>query len=115
MTELSATAIANAAGVAVVTYNHNKGGIWQILWQTTVETNPVVGTARATVRRNGRYISSTLSGSGASAQGQPALKLEASDVLTVTWVGLTAGTQGIALFLFEEVPAGSIGSTFGLV
>lgn len=98
-----------------MTVEHGKTGLWWIVWQWTVETNPVRTSARATARRNGRYITSTLVGSGSSAQGAPALKLEASDVFTMDWVGLTSGDQAVLTLLLEEVPAGTLGSSFGLV
>jgi len=115
LTEYVQTALANTAGVAIVRYEHGKGGIWQIIWQTTVRTIPVRTSARATITRNGQYITSTIVGSGSSAQGPPALKLDASDVFEVTWIGLTNKDQAIALLLMEEVPAGTMGSGFGLV
>lgn len=115
MADTSLTATANSSGIAVVSFAHNKSGLRWIVWQLTVETIPVRGGAQATIRRNGRYITSTIVGSGSSAQGPPALKMEPNDVLTCTWTGLTAGDEAILLFLYEEVPWGNAGSTFGLV
>lgn len=115
MADFPQTGTANASGNATVTYQHNKTGIWWIIWQWTVETIPFRSGARSATRRNGRYVASTVSGGGASAQGPPAMLLEPSDVLEFTWTGLTLGDQAIATLYYEEVPAGTHGTSFGLI
>ena len=115
MTDLPVSAIADSTGTAVVTLPPVQGGLKWIIWQITVETIPVRTGNQATVRRNGRYISSTVTGSNASAQGPPALNYNPNDVVTVTWTGMTQGDECIATILYEEAPFGGKGSQFGLV
>lgn len=111
----SFTAIAIAGGTATVDITPVPGGLQWIVWQFTVETIPVRGAAQATVRRNGRYLTSTIVGSSSSAQGPPSLQLAPSDELTCTWVGLTVGDEAILTLFYEETEMGGHGSGFGIV
>lgn len=115
MTEFASTANADSTGSATVTVVHGKSGLQWILWQLTIETIPTRTAASAVVRRNGAYITSSIIGSGSSAQGPPAIVLNDSDVLSVTWSNMTQGDECIARLLYEEVPYGQMGSTYGRV
>lgn len=115
MTDLPTSALSNSAGVATVTLPQPQGGIRWIIWQLTVETIPVVTGAQATVRRNGRYITSTVAGSGSSAQGPPALAYNPGDQLQVIFTNAGVNTECVVTLLYEEAPAGGKGSQFGLV
>ena len=98
-----------------ITIEHGKSGLQWIIWQLTVETIPARLSAQATLRKNGRYVTSTIVGSGSSAQGPPAILLNSNDVLTVLWIGMQAGDELIATPFYEEVPWGQHGTGFGLV
>lgn len=109
------TTNADSTGTAVLTIPAPVSGRRWIIWQMTVETIPVRSGSQATIRRNSRYITSTVSASGSSAQGPPALAFNPGDILTVTWTGMTQGDECICTVLYEEVGAGGKGSQFGLV
>jgi hypothetical protein len=115
MVDLPSSGLADSTGTCVVTLAEPQGGLRWIIWQMTVETIPVRSGAQATIRRNGRYITSTISASGSSAQGPPALAFNPGDVITVTWTGMTQGDECIVTTLYEEAQAGGKGSQFGLV
>lgn len=109
------SASADSTGTAVATVDNIPTGVNWIVWQTSVESSPFRSGANATMRRNGRYVTSTIQGGGSSAQGPPALLLTPNDTVTMTWKGLTAGDQGLMTLFVEEVSPGSHGSAFGLV
>lgn len=109
------TATADVNGNATALMKVDKSGVQWHVWQVSVETIPVRSSSRATLRRNGRYVSSTITGSGATAFGPPALLLNQNDQLTVDWIGMTAGDECIATPFYEEVQWGQPGTGFGLV
>lgn len=91
----------------VVLENVPTGRQW-VVSQISVETIPPRNTAQATVKLNGRYITSTVLGKGSSAQGPPFLTLTSNDDLTIDWSGMTAGDNCIGNFIYNESQAGTI-------
>lgn len=102
----SSSARANANGEATATVQQNKSGLQWLVYQIAVETIPQRSSAQATVTLNGRYITSTVVGSGSSAQGPPYLTISGMDQLVVSWVGLTAGDSAILTLLYQETEWG---------
>lgn len=104
MPDLVRSVQAGASGTAVVTISGESvpTGIVYVISQLSVETLPVRTSATATVRKNGRYISSTAQGSASSAQGPPYISITSHDVLTITWTGMTLNDSCIATLLYNE-------------
>jgi hypothetical protein len=115
VTDYVASALADSTGTGTITFAPVQGGLQWIIWQIAVETIPVRTGNTATLRRNGRYISSTVTGSSASSQGPPALAYNPGDTMTMTWTGMTEGDECIVTVLYEQVLSGGKGSSFGLV
>lgn len=95
---------AGASGTATLTISGESiptGVVW-VVSQISIETLPVRTTASATVRLNGRYISSSAQGSASSAQGPPYISLTSHDVLTIVWTGLTLNDSCIGTLLYNE-------------
>jgi hypothetical protein len=90
-------------------------GLQWIIWQLSVETIPFEAGATVIVRRNGRLITSSVSGGRAAAQGPPAVKLTNSDVLDITWQGVAIGDELVCTLMVESVFWGELGTSFGLV
>lgn len=99
----------------ILTLGQPPSGLQWIVWQLTVQTIPFEAGATAIVKRNGLYITSSVSGGRASAQGPPALRFLDTDVYTVQWDGVNSGDELICVILFEETQWNQYGSTFGLV
>lgn len=104
MPDLVRSVQAGANGTATVTVSGESvpSGIIYVVSQLSVETLPVRTTATATVRKNGRYLSSTAQGSASSAQGPPYISLSSHDILTITWTGMTLNDSCIATLLYNE-------------
>lgn len=95
--------------------SHDKQNIRWVVWQLSVESNPIRSSAVvSSVRRNGRYLTSSILVPSA-AQGPPSIMLEASNVLEVKFDNMVAGDDAIVTLWYEEVQSGQYGSQFGLV
>lgn len=104
MPDLVRSIQAGSSGTATVTVSGESiptGMIW-VVSQISIETIPSRVTASATVRKNGRYLTSSAQGSASSAQGPPYISLSSHDVLTVTWTGLSLNDSCIATLLYNE-------------
>lgn len=107
MADFSASARVPAAGTTCqVRIQHNRSGIDWVVSQISVETIPATPAGLAVVRRNGRYLTDTTQ-LPAGAQGQPFYKLSASDVLTIDFSNLVAGTTAICTVSYQEGTWGS--------
>lgn len=101
------TGIALANGTATVNINDVPSSMMWVVPQWSIETEAGgasvlrVGST-CTVRRNGRYVTSSTLGSGATAYGPPPIVLYSNDVLTFLWAGLTAGDEAIATIFYTE-------------
>lgn len=103
-----------AATTATVTIQPGRSGLDWIVWQMTVTSIPRRGGGQVTVNRDGIYLTSTII-IPSSAQGPPAIVLHDSSVLESAFTGMVAGDECIVTLLYEEVPWGEHGTSFGLV
>lgn len=92
---------ANALGIATINVQHNKSGIIWVVSQISVESSPVRPAANVAVTRNGRPMTTTAV-VPATASGQPFYRLNASDILTLTYRNLTSGDTAIATISYSE-------------
>lgn len=117
MADYAQTATADSSGNCTLTFDGTAipSGMQWIIAQITIETIPVRGSARCTVRRNGRYITSSIVGSGSSAQGPPYLLLNGTDTLSASWVGMQQGDECVLLLLYEQVPWGMTHLAQGII
>lgn len=100
--DFSASQRADASGNATVTIQHNRSGIVWVVSQIAVEKSPdTPSAARAIIRRNGRYLTST-SIVPASAQGQPFYALNAPDTLEIEFSNLSVGDTGVVTVSYQE-------------
>jgi hypothetical protein len=102
MTDVTLSANASAAGVATVTFIATPAGLMWVVPQVSLETVPFRVGATCTVRKNGRFLSSTALGSGDTAYGPPAIILYRGDQITFTWAGMTAGDECLATLFYSE-------------
>jgi hypothetical protein len=102
------TATAAADGTATVTFAAVPTGLVWVVGQIGIETLPPRNGSTATVRKNGRYITSTALGSGSSASGPPFISISSHDVLTVQWAGMTQGDTCAAILLYSEYIVGTL-------
>lgn len=107
MTMGVATASADSTGTAVVTITPDKSGVQWTIAQLGVESVPPRGTATATIRLNGRYVTSTIV-MPQSAGGQPFINLQYNDQFTVTFSGLTVKDEAIVTYFYNESLWGTI-------
>lgn len=111
--DFSASARADASGNATVRIQHNRSGIVWVVSQIAVENTPTTpSAAKAIVRRNGRYLTST-SIVPASAQGQPFYALNAPDVLEIDFSNVPVGDTAIVTLSYQETLWGQV--TTGIV
>ena len=103
MPEVVRSAIANAAGIAVINMAEVPSGLVWVASQTSVEAYTTNVAVTATIRKNGRYITSTNQGQSSSAGGVPYIRLRAGDNYTITWVGLNQGDTAILNLLYNEM------------
>lgn len=75
----------------------------------SVEARPSSTTGQCTTRMNGNYYTSS-SFLPNTAGGQPALTLQAQDILSFDFTGLTPGTTGVVTVWYVEAPWGEIPS-----
>lgn len=102
MTDTTLSATANASGVAVIQFQPVAAGLIWIVPQYSVETLPFRVGSTCTIRKNGRFVSSTSLGSGDTAYGPPALILNRGDILLFTWAGMTSGDECLATLFYKE-------------
>jgi hypothetical protein len=102
MAVLRKSTVANASGKAVIDFQHFKSGVQWIVSQLTNSTSPFRVGSVLTVTLNGGYVTSTPLASGDAATGPPFIKLEATDILTFTFTGMTAGDQCTAGIFYTE-------------
>lgn len=104
MPDLVRSVQAAASGTATVTISGESiptGMVW-VVSQISIETLPTRVTASATIRKNGRYLTSSAQGSASSAQGPPYISLTSHDILTIAWTGMTLNDSCIATLLYNE-------------
>jgi hypothetical protein len=99
---------APAGGTAVMTLSPVPTGLEWVVSQINNETIPARNGATITIRKNGRYITSSPLGSGASASGPPFITITSHDVLTLTWTGMTQGDTCIGVLLYSEYVVGAL-------
>lgn len=112
--EYSLSASAGADGSATVTFAGlvPTGLIW-VIGQVSAETIPARSGATVTIRKNGRYVTSSPLGSGATAQGPPNIYQRSHDVVTVSWANLTSGDSCIATLVYSEYTVGQDAALLG--
>lgn len=91
-----------ASGIAQLDFVHGKSGVQWIVSQISNSTSPFRVGSTVTVKRNGRYLTSTPLASGDSASGPPAYLLNASDVLSLIFTGMTVGDQVEGTLFYDE-------------
>ena len=118
MTILTRSINADALGTATVTFADVPTGIQWVIAQvgvevvgSTVVTTPVT----ATIKLNGRLVTSTNQGAAGSAGGQPFLSLKPGDVFTVSWRAVPVGYSCVANLYYSEIPNGSVAGLLGVV
>lgn len=102
MPDFTQSTIADASGNASIAVGHIPSGVVWVVWQVAVETSPARPGCTATITKNLRYLSSTNLGSGASAQGPPAISLKGGDSLAVNWAGMQPGDTAIVSVYYNE-------------
>lgn len=91
-----------ASGTVTIPFTHNKSGIQWVVSQLTNSTSPFRVGSVLTVQKNGQYVTSTPLASGDAATGPPFLILNASDVLSFVFSGMTSGDQCTATIFYTE-------------
>lgn len=99
-----------ADGTATINISPDKSGIQWTVGQTGVESVPTRTTGTCTTRLNGNYLTSTAT-LPASAGGQPAINIQATDTLSFLFQGLTQGDSAIVTLYYTETPWGTIPKT----
>jgi hypothetical protein len=102
MPDFIQSAIAKSDGTAEVNVQPVPSGLQWVISQIAVETNPVGTGVTATIRRNGRLLTSTNLGSGSAAQGTPYYLLASGDIFVVDWTGAPVGAQCIMTLSYNE-------------
>jgi len=102
MTDLSESTTAGANGTAHVQFSPIAAGLMWVVPQFSIEVIPFTPGAACTIRRNGRFISSTALGSGDTAFGPPSIILNRGDVLSFDWAGMTPGSEAVATLFYSE-------------
>ena len=99
------SAFANAQGSATITINDVKSGLTRVIGQISVEclTAFRVG-ATATLKMNGRYLTSTIIASGDTAYNQPYIAQNTSDTITAVFTGFTNKDQVAVTLYCVEIP-----------
>jgi hypothetical protein len=116
MPELVRSAVADASGIATLTIADVPSGLVWIVSQTSVEAFTTNVAITATIRKNGRYLTSTNQGNASSAGGLPYLRLVAGDNYVITWTGLNPADTAIVNMLYNEMTwQASQSITFGVV
>jgi hypothetical protein len=102
ITDQDYTAIAGAAGTASVDiFCKSRNRNW-LVQQVSVKWATAGIGATCELKKNGVYVT-TLIPTGDSAAGDPPILLRGiSDRLTVSWTGLTPGTSGTVLAIYDE-------------
>jgi len=98
---------AGASGTATVNISPDKSGVQWAIAQLSSECIPSRVTQQVTVRKNGNYYTSSAV-LPSTASGTPALLLQATDTLAVTFTGCTAGDNCIVTIFYTESPWGSV-------
>ena len=102
---LAFSSFAGVGGTTTVRITPNKSGIQWSIAQVGIESVPQRATANATVRVNGRYITSSAI-LPSSASGTPAINLQYFEEMTVDFVGLTSGDNAVVTVFYTESPWG---------
>jgi hypothetical protein len=100
------TARAGVAGTAQVRVQQNRSGIQWVLSQFSCDSVPQRAAASVTVKLNGQYVTSSPF-LPQTASGQPFITLNASDVLTADFAGLTNGDVAIFNLFYAETHWGN--------
>lgn len=107
MTAKAFSATVKADGTCLINISPDKSGIQWTVGQTGVESVPTRATGTVTTRLNGNYLTSTAT-MPASAGGQPAINMQATDTLSFLFTGLTVGDNAIVTLYYTETPWGTI-------
>lgn len=116
MPDFTSSTPAAANGAATLTLQPVPTGLEWIVSQTSVESIPARNGSSITIRKNGRYITSTpLSLGAAAASGPPSIMLTSHDVLTLVFAGMTAGDTCIGTLLYTEYVVGTLPGSIQVV
>lgn len=98
----SAQALANGTANVTIAAQIPGGRVW-IVSQVGIEAITTQASVTAIMRKNGRFLTSSAVGQGASASGAPYITLKAGDKLTMDWAGLSLGDTAILTVLYNEI------------
>lgn len=101
----SYSAFVGASGTATLIIVPDKSGIQWVVAQISVDCSPSRPEGNATVRKNGQYVTSTIT-LPQTAGGEPALLLQYFDTMTITFSGCQPGDNVIGTVYYNEVPWG---------
>jgi hypothetical protein len=102
MTDYTQSVTVGAAGTASIDFSPTSPGLNWVVAQFSLETQPFRVGCTCIVRKNGRFLSSTILGSGDTAYGPPAIILYRGDILNFFWNGLQNGDECIATLFYNE-------------
>ena len=102
MTDYTEETTAGSDGTGTITFSPLSPGLTWVVAQFSLETTPFRVGCVCTVRKNGRFLTSTILGSGDTAYGPPAIILNRGDTLAFKWSGLTQGDQCVATLFYNE-------------
>lgn len=93
-----------ASGTSQIDFQHGKAGVQWIVSQMANSTSPFRVGSVMTVNRNMRYVTSTPLAGGDAATGPPFLLLNAADVLSFIFTGMTVGDYITVTLYYAERP-----------
>lgn len=102
MPDLTISQKVGASGLARLDFIHGKTGIQWIVSQLSNSTSPFRVGSTLSIQRNNLYVTSTPLASGDTATGPPFLLLNAADVLSFIFSGMTSGDQVLATIYYSE-------------
>lgn len=102
MTNYTQAIQVGASGIASIDFSPTSPGLNWVVAQFSLETQPFRVGCVCVVRYNGRFLSSTILGSGDTAYGPPAIILYRGDILNFTWTGVQVGDECIATLFYNE-------------
>lgn len=95
------TATAGSDGTCTVTVSPYKAGIQWTVGQTAIESLPTRTGATCITKLNGNLLTSSQV-IPATAGGQPAINMQATDIMTFEFAGLTAGDTAKVTVYYNE-------------
>jgi len=106
MSSTAFTAQAGSDGTATVTIPPVLSGLQWTISQSSIESIPLRGGASCTTKLNGNMVT-TSQVIPATASGAPAINVQAGDVLTYQFAGLTQGDTAKVTIFYNESQWGS--------